>query len=276
MKKFWLEKDQCTGCGLCENVCPANAISMIADSTGFKYPLINSNCVDCNLCEKACCQRSNDLLERYETPKIFASWSKDYCTRYNSTSGGLFSEFARAILVENGYLAGAQYNKKNLVEHILVNNEQGLSRIRQSKYIQSDSLDIYKKVKQKLNDGVKVIYCGAPCQVAALYTYLGKDYDNLLTLDFICRGMNSPKAYQAWLNEIEENKNSKVTKVWFKSKINGWKSSPYCTRVDFLDGSYTVYDGDENLFMRGYLGPNLYIRPSCGKCEFKGIPLREI
>ena len=24
--------------------------------------------------------------------------------------------------------------------------------------------------------------------------------------------------------------------------------------------------------MTGYLGPNLYIRPSCGNCDFKGIP----
>ena len=33
-----------------------------------------------------------------------------------------------------------------------------------------------------------------------------------------CRGMNSPKAYKAWLNEIEKKEKSKATRVWFKYK----------------------------------------------------------
>lgn len=38
MKSFWLEKKQCIGCGACENICPKNAIFMVADEFGFIYP----------------------------------------------------------------------------------------------------------------------------------------------------------------------------------------------------------------------------------------------
>jgi coenzyme F420-reducing hydrogenase beta subunit len=116
-----------------------------------------------------------------------------------------------------------------------------------------------------------VLFCGSPCQVAGLHSYLGKKNDNLYTIDFICRGMNSPKAYKAWLREIEEKEKAKVTRVWFKYKENGWKKSPRCTRIDLSNGKYIVQKGEFNPFMSGYLGPNLYIRPSCSDCQFKGF-----
>ena len=84
--------------------------------------------------------------------------------------------------------------------------------------------------------------------------------------------MNSPKAFKAWLSEIEKREGCKVTKVWFKYKEGGWKTSPKRTRLDFENGSYKVYEGEKNLYMHGYLTSNLYIRPCCGDCRFKGVP----
>lgn len=213
-------------------------------------------------------------MERYEKPDTYAVWSKNEDTRYMSTSGGAFTEFAKYIIANGGYVAGAQYNSECLVEHVMVDSMDGIERLRQSKYMQSDLKDIFKEVKDKLRTGKLVGFCGAPCQVAGLYAYLGKDYDNLFTMDFICRGMNSPKAFKAWLNEEEEKQGSKAVRVWFKYKEGGWKSSPKRTRVDFADRSYKVYEGEQNLFMHGYLSSNLYIKPSCGNCRFKGLPRR--
>lgn len=211
-------------------------------------------------------------MERFLKPDTYAVWSKDKEIRYNSTSGGAFSVFAKVILTEGGLVAGARYNDKNLVEHSLVDNVEGLKKLRQSKYISSSPRDIYREVKNVLIKGKTVAFCGSPCQVAGLYSYLGKDYNNLITMDFICRGMNSPKAFQSWLNEIEKKERSTVTRVWFKYKDGGWKSSPKRTRLDFADGHYIVKEGESNLFMYGYLNSNLYIRPCCGACQFKGVP----
>ena len=49
------ESKECSGCGLCENVCPKVCITMSEDSLGYKRPLIDdSNCIDCGLCSKQC------------------------------------------------------------------------------------------------------------------------------------------------------------------------------------------------------------------------------
>lgn len=211
-------------------------------------------------------------MKRFTTPDTYAVWSKDSDIRYNSTSGGAFSEFAKAILAEGGVVVGAKYNDQNLVEHAIVDNYSGIEELRQSKYLSSSVGDVYKKVKIELANGRLVAFCGSPCQVAGLYSFLGKEYDNLFTMDFICRGMNSPKAYKSWLDEVEKEKGSTATKVWFKYKDGGWKTSPKRTRVDFNDGTFKVFEGEKNLYMNGYLTSNLYIRPCCGDCQFKGVP----
>lgn len=46
-------KDRCTGCGLCQNICPYNAIIMQEDKYGFIFPSVNENlCSNCGLCQK--------------------------------------------------------------------------------------------------------------------------------------------------------------------------------------------------------------------------------
>ena len=272
MKKIWLSKENCTGCGMCANICPRNAISIIEDKCGFFYPKINNLCVDCGICEKNCNLRWTLTNKNTDHPLAFAAWSIDPEIRFKSTSGGVFSEIARAILGKGGYVVGASYDDHNNVVHIAIRNECDLAKIRQSKYLQSFSGRIYSQVKELLDMGETVLFCGTPCQVAALYSFLNKPYNNLFTIDFICRGVNSPKAFKSWLNEIEKKYNSKVKNVWFKYKEDGWKASPYCSKISFFDNKHIVLSGNDNLFMVGYLGPNLYIRPSCAKCHFKGVP----
>ena len=212
------------------------------------------------------------MTDHFTIPDTYAAWTKDSDSRYKSTSGGAFTEFAKTILSHGGVVAGARYNDKCLVEHCIIDCLEDVEIIRQSKYMSSAPQNIYRKIKEKLDSGVEVGYCGSPCQVAGLYAFLGKDYDNLYTMDFICRGMNSPKAFRSWLDEEEEKAKGKAARVWFKYKDGGWKSSPKRTRIDFEDGRYIIREGENNLFMNGYLSSNLYIRPACGNCRFKGIP----
>lgn len=270
---FWIKKEKCTGCGACCSICPKGAISMQEDETGFKYPVIdNKICINCGLCKKTCPILKDNMNIRKKIPSTYAAWSRDKEIRYNSTSGGIFTEIAKAVIKENGYVIGAKYNDNNLVEHTIINSLDEINIIRQSKYLQSDTKNIYKDAKKLLDNNSLLVFCGSPCQIAGLYNYLKKDYENLITIEFICRGMNSPKAYKSWLSEIEKKEGKHVIRVWFKYKELGWKKSPKCTRIDFEDKSFKVYSGDDNTFMSGYLGPNLYLRPSCGLCNFNGLP----
>lgn len=270
MKKLWIKREKCTGCSACANICSENAIQMKVDESGFAYPMIQEHCIECGKCEEICKNRLQNQKYNNMTPKVYAAWSKDRGNRFCSTSGGIFSEFAQLILERNGVVAGAGYNKDRMVEHIMIEKKSEIALIKQSKYVQSEMGNIYQNIKAQLEEKKWVLFSGTPCQVSGLRAYLNKNYDYLITVDFICRGVNSPKAYKSWINEIENEQKSKVKKVWFKYKDMGWKESPRCTRVDFENGKSEVYRKEKNTYMAGYLGPNLYIRPSCGACDFKG------
>ncbi|MCM1170960.1 MAG: Coenzyme F420 hydrogenase/dehydrogenase, beta subunit C-terminal domain [Clostridium sp.] len=267
-----VDKNKCTGCWACVNNCPKNCIFMKTAEDGFKYPSVDSKqCVNCGLCLNNCpVMHKNETFNHLKNPKVFAAWSNDEEIRLNSTSGGIFSELANIVLERNGILVGAQYNEKHLVEHVIVHSKQGLKKIRQSKYIQSDMGFVYRDVKQLLSDGRLVVFCAAPCQVAGLVSVLGNCPDNLLLIDFVCRGTNSPKAYVKYLEYLEKKYRSKVKRVWFKNKTYGWNR--FSTRIDFLNGKKYIKDRYTDLFMRGYIEQNLYMRDCCEACLFKDFP----
>ena len=266
------DKKNCTSCSACYNICPKNAITMKEDEEGFKYPVVDENkCIKCGLCTKVCPIINNNLrLIRNEKPSIYAAWSKDNFTRLDSTSGGIFSELARVIYEKKGYVCGAIFNNENLVEHKLSNNIKDLDNIRSSKYLQSDIDDIFKKIKEKLIDNKLVLMCGSPCQIAGLYNFLGKDYENLYTCDFICRGMNSPKIFKGYIKSLENKYKSKVKKIKFKNKIHGWHN--FSTRIDFENGKTYIGGRYVDSYMVGYLKYNAFMRPACYDCKFKGLP----
>ena len=50
----------CTGCKLCGDVCPTNAISFVEDVDGFVIPHVNIDyCIKCRKCENKCPVLSN-------------------------------------------------------------------------------------------------------------------------------------------------------------------------------------------------------------------------
>lgn len=177
---------------------------------------------------------------------------------------------AKQVIDSGGCVAGAQYDDNNVVVHRIASSEEGLSSLRQSKYAQSRIGLVYREIGQLLDAGRMVLFCGAPCQVAALRAFLNGGHPNLIAVDFICRGVNSPKALAAWLDEIERHEDARVRRIWFKYKEGGWRSSPRRTRLDFDNDYSIVLEGRDNKYMCAYLESNLFIRPCCGQCSFKG------
>lgn len=89
-----------------------------------------------------------------------------------------------------------------------------------------------------LKAGEKVLVCGIPCQMAALRSFLKKDYENLIIVDLICRGINSPKVFSKWLSFLEDEYGAKVQHFRVKSKELGWRK--LTTKVVFENGKYCM------------------------------------
>lgn len=268
-----IDKKECNGCCACFDACPAKAIHLVKDSEGFWYPEVdNQKCVDCSRCEMVCpeIQAESPLLRVGEEPTCYAARHKNIDIRKDSTSGGVFSFFAEAVFAEGGSVAGAVYREDFSVEHIITNNTDDLARLRSSKYLQSDCAGLYLAIEKCLTKGEMVLVCGCPCQMAALRLFLGKDYDNLVVCDFICRGINSPKVFRKHLDALENKYGSKVLYAKAKNKEYGWRSLTF--KAVFENGETYYGDGREDDFTRGYLHTGFYCRPSCFDCKFKKMP----
>ena len=171
---------------------------------------------------------------------------------------------------DSGYVGGAIFNEDFSVREYISNNKEDLPKLRSSKYLQSNAEGFYKEIKSLLVKGEKVLVCGTPCQMAALRVFLRKDYENLIIVDFICRGVNSPKIWRKYLDSFEERYGSKVVYAKAKSKEYGWRN---LTQKVVLENGKAYYETkDANNFTKGYLHTNAYCRPSCYDCKFKGFP----
>lgn len=258
------EKKECCGCHACFNICPKKAISMVEDENGFKIPKINKElCIDCGLCEKVCPILKNNKIEN--TPKAYAVQNLDEKIRKNSSSGGIFSLIASAILDLNGVVFGAKFNEKFEVEHDFIEKKEDIYKFRGSKYVQSAIGECYKKVKNFLDEGRYVLFTGTPCQIEGLKTYLQKDYDTLYTQDIICHGVPAPKVWREYLKYRKIKDGKAPNNINFRQKNKGWSS--YEIQLNYDKSNYTK-NHKEDLFMQSFLR-DACLRESCYECKFK-------
>lgn len=265
------DKSKCCGCNACGDVCAHIAITFHTDTEGFWYPVVDEEkCIDCGLCEKVCPQLYHPAKEdKFDAPKVYAAYHTDNETRIDSTSGGVFSALAEPIYANGGCVGGAIYNDDHTVSHFISDDSNDLKHIRSSKYLQSSAKGFYREVKKRLETGKEVLVCGTPCQIEALYNFLRKDYDNLITCDFICRGVNSPKVFLSYMKMLEEKYKSRAIAIKFKAKEWGWHN--FSMRVNFANGKQYCKDRWQDLFFIGYLQYGGFSRPSCYACQFKNI-----
>lgn len=272
-----VKNKECVGCSACQSICDKQAISMCIDKEGFWYPAISvERCIKCDKCLNVCpvhmMAESNYEEKKNHQVDIYAAWSLDHEIRYHSTSGGIFSELALKFLKNGGYVCGAVYDEKYMVKHFITNDIEDVKKLRQSKYVQSEMCEIYIEIEKLLQRNSSILFCGTPCQCTGVFNYCKVKNirtSNLYMVDFICRGVNSPKVYKKFLGELENEYAANINRVWFKNKTFGWNR--FSTKIEFDNGKSYLKDRYHDTYIRGYIEENLFIRPSCTVCRFKGF-----
>lgn len=258
------KKNECSGCTACMNVCPKNAIKMLEDEEGFKYPHIEKEkCINCGACYRICPNIKKD--ETNTIKEAYGVKHKDEKERETSRSGGVFIALSDYILKLGGVVYGAKLKDDFTVAHDRAINKEQRDKFKGSKYIQSDMQDIIKKVKEDLKDGKKVLFSGTPCQVAGVKSaVLDKYQENLYTCDLICHGVPSKKIFQDFLKYIESISEKKIKEFNFRDKRFGWDT--HFETAIFEDGTEMTTEWFKNLFYRHNI-----LRPSCHKCNYANI-----
>lgn len=257
------EKRNCTGCGACVCVCPRQCIHMTENEEGFLYPRIDHDlCINCGLCLKSC---PSEPADDKKVQAIRAGYSRDPAIRKESSSGGIFSHLAEAVLKKDGVIFGVKM-KDNRAVTCEINQVKDLQSLRGSKYIQSRTEAAYIYAQKRLEEGRWVLFSGTPCQIAGLYRVLKKDYPRLITVDIICHGVSSPIVLDKYLRETGGGK--KACRISFRDKENGWEK--FCMKVNWEDNTDSCISLSEDLYLQSFLR-NLNLRPSCFSCKFRKI-----
>ena len=252
---------RCIGCGACASVCPQNCIAMQQDKEGFYYPVIDAQkCIDCGACNRVCI--AENTVYKQNSLAAYAAYSKNNEQREKSSSGAVFYELAKYILDNNGVVFGAAFDADLSVKHICIDSIDDLNKLQTSKYVQSKTDGVFANVKKLLKQEKQVLFVGTPCQCNALSLFLGKSYDNLLLVDFICHGVPSPLVWKKYLESLNIKN---ITCVNFRDKTFGWKNFSFSAK-NISQEYKSVYSN--NPYMKLFLS-DLTLRLSCYDCTCK-------
>lgn len=251
----------CSGCGLCKNICPVGAISLQENEKGFIHPVIDKQkCVNCGLCLKNCSQLRN--YEKLDfTNGLYALKRKDNA-KGNFSSTGIFGSIAKKVLSENGAVFGVEYQKENS-RFVKIESEKNLSKIEGSKYFQVDVSNIYKEIEKCLAKNQKVLVGATPCQIAGLRRKF-KYNNNLILVQVVCNGVPSQKLF----NNICLEKFEEVPKhTNFRNAEPNWED--FSEEYKFESQEDVKVSMRVDSYMRAFL-TNISLNNCCYDCKYAG------
>lgn len=257
-------KDRCTGCSACEASCPVDAIKMQLNDEGFFEPVIDKNkCVNCSKCIKVC-----PLDKKLGKPKqkSYYGWHKDSQARYNSSSGGAFRAIADGVLSDNGIIFGAVFGDDWRTIGFSDSDHTCMEKMQKSKYSVSNPSGVYNKVKEQLESGRKVLFCGTPCQNAGLTSFLHREYENLIRCDFVCGGMASLTFYREYLEYLSKKYDSEIDIVDFRPKEKGWGRQRI--EIQFKSGKKYKTPVYMDYYFKCFACKHVSVRETCLDCEY--------
>lgn len=233
---------------------------------GCLYPVIDKfKCVECGACVRVCPVTKEHAPNFH--PHCYAARTRSRELLRKSSSGGIFSELARPVLAQGGCVFGCAMQSL-AARHIKVEDEAGLAELRGSKYVQSDMGDCYMVCRAELRKGRRVLFSGAPCQIAGLRAFLGKEYDNLLCVALICHGASVPLSLCQYIREEESRLGGKVTHVAFRDKTARPGEQSFSLTY-IKDGQEQLFaENWSNVYMRAFLDSYTY-RECCFACSFR-------
>lgn len=208
-------------------------------------------------------------MDAFMSPIVYALKHKDLNIRMASRSGGVFTALSDYVFERNGIVYGCVMDKSFNVFHLRADNKENRDKMRGSKYVQSDMLNIFKLVKADLNKNKYVLFTGTSCQIAGLKSYLSKNYENLLCVDIVCHGVPSPLVFKKYIEFQEKNYDGRCVSFDFRNKKDfGWANHIETLKIE---RSYT-----EDRIINSNIFTNLFyqhhiLRPACYSCPYKDI-----
>lgn len=183
---FTIAHDLCTGCGLCEGVCPNSAISFPVDNGLFRPKINKTKCKNdkgCHRCYDMCPGLGTNILaigselfakDGAELDRLCGYHLESYCgysmntdIRYHSASGGMVTQLL-IWLLENHHIDGAVVTKFDKsaplkVKSFIATTKEDVLSAKSSKYAPVALHDAIKDIKEA--KGNRFVVVGLPCHI---------------------------------------------------------------------------------------------------------------
>lgn len=251
------EQKKCTACGSCVNICPKNAVDLSADSLGRTVAEIDQKkCVDCGLCAKHC--PNNAPLDFRFPKKCYAAYTCIDSYQKEAASGGIASTFYKYVVEQGGAAFGVRYKDGFNLTFDFAETVEEINHFLGSQYVQAETSAVYKTVRSFLEKNREVLFVGTPCQVAGLLAFLGKKYENLVTIDIVCHGTPPFTYLNEYMNEVAGGKADSAS---FRGKYNFF--------MTFYSEENVIYQkkAREDAYFTAFLDSLTY-RQNCYNCSY--------
>lgn len=183
--------------------------------------------------------------------------------------GGAFSLLASYVLGKDGYVWGVELQPGGFPNFLCIHEKRDLARLRGSKYAEVKEPMPFKQIRQQLKEGKYVLVSGTPCQISALRNFLGKtDYPNLILIDLLCYGIQSPKMWHLYLQDVNPN-NKGISRISMRNKRISWFN--YSMKITFDDGTKYQRIRYKDPWLLTY-STSIFNRMSCSACQSKKAP----
>ena len=182
---FTVNNQLCLGCGLCQDACPSDAVS-IKMQKGTFLPIVNVNLCNnekgCHRCFDTCPGHGIDLRNRTKDTfsyncnndkyvgrylQCYTGYSNNNDIRWHSASGGMVTQFL-IWLLERNYIDGAIVTKFDnthplMVKTFIATTREDILDARSSKYGPVTMAGMACAIKKCI--GSRYVIVGLPCHI---------------------------------------------------------------------------------------------------------------
>lgn len=263
----------CTGCGICENICPHHCINTRLDSKRGHYitTLNLKQCIDCGLCQKVCPvytwnnRESNPYVGEY--CKIYSGYSMNEQHRISSASGGMTTSILAYLLssktIEAAVVAVRNEERPLESELRIVSTNEDVCASKGSVYSPTSYCDIISEIKESSFSKFAVV--GLPCHVEGLMRLCEMDKKLrekiILKIALVCGHTPTINAYNYSLRHL----NIKVSDVVaLSNRGEGW---PGYMQIKTCDETITKVPYGSKYSWGQTLGSPCFTPSGCKHCS---------
>lgn len=259
------DKENCTGCGLCQYLCPKQCISFQMDSLGVEYPIIdNTKCISCNICKNICPSLYPLIEQQIDIAAV--AWSTNQEVRNQGASGGIAQEIYQWALRNHFCVYGVTFTKEKGANYIKVTNDEDIKSVRNSKYVYSNLKGCFSQVDEDWKKQKKILWIGLPCQVAAIKKLAKKrkKEDHLITIELICHGTPPNRYLEEHLDYLEKKYQKKIKNISFRNPNSQYR---FCLYNQKNQKFYCKKPDENDTYFKGFMS-NLILRENCYHCHY--------